>query len=94
MNGVPLADKLSESGELIPPTDSFELLSKPTLDLTDEQLLLIANDLRAKRVRFLKGIADKPARAKAEPVSDEAKKATTEHLLNELDGLQLILGPK
>lgn len=91
MNGVPLADQLKDAGELIPPTDSFALLSKPTQELTDMDLLLIANDLRAKRVRFLRGIADKPTRAKAEPVSPEAKKATTEHLLNELDGLQLTL---
>ena len=59
MTGVPLADQLSEAGEPLPPLDSFALLSKPTLELTDTDLLLIANDLRAKRRKFLQGIADK-----------------------------------
>ena len=95
MNGIPLADQLAEAGALIPPKDSFELLSKPTQQLTDTDLLMIANDLRAKRRKFLQGIADKPGqtsgRKKAEPVSEEAKAATTQHLLGELDSLKLDL---
>jgi hypothetical protein len=94
MSNIPLADQLAEAGELIPPRDSFELLSKPIGDLTDDDLLRIANDLRAKRRKFLQGIADKPGtvgnRKKAEPVTDEQKKATTAHLLGELDSMQLV----
>jgi hypothetical protein len=93
---LPLVEQLSEAGELLPPKDSFELLSKPTLDLSDEELLLIANDLRAKRRKFLQGIADKPAvtRKKADPITAEQKAATTAHLLGELDGLTLTLEAK
>jgi hypothetical protein len=90
---IPHADQLAEAGEPLPPQDSFALLSKPTLELTDFDLLRIANDLRAKRRKFLTGIADKPgisARKKAEPVTDEAKAATTQHLLGELDSMQLV----
>lgn len=93
MSNIPLADQLAEAGELIPPKDSFELLSKPTQELSDTDLLLIANDLRAKRRKFLTGIADKPGstgRKKAEPVTDEQKAATTQHLLGELDSMQLV----
>jgi len=90
-----LVDQLSDAGELIPPKDSFELLSKPTQELSDTDLLLIANDLRAKRRKFLQGIADKPGtvgnRKKAEPITEEAKQATTQHLLGELDSLKLDL---
>jgi len=92
---IPHADQIAEAGELIPPRDSFELLSKPTLELSDYDLLRIANDLRAKRRKFLQGIADKPGivgnRKKAEPVTDEQKQATTQHLLGELDTLKLDL---
>jgi hypothetical protein len=93
MNGLPLVDQLSEAGEQLPPRDSFDLLSKPTLELSNTELLLIANDLRAKRRKFLQGVADKPAsaRKKAEPITAEAKEATTQHLLGELDSLKLDL---
>jgi hypothetical protein len=90
---IPVASELAEAGALLPPTDSFALLSKPTLELTDTDLLLIANDLRAKRRKFLQGVADKPGntgRKKAEPITDEAKAATTQHLLGELDGMKLV----
>lgn len=94
MSNIPLADQLAEAGELLPPKDSFDLLSKPTQELSDTDLLLIANDLRAKRRKFLQGIADKPGtignRKKAEPVTDEQKAATTAHLLGELDAMQLV----
>ena len=89
---IPLADQLAEAGEQIPPADSFALLSKPTQELTDFDLLRIANDLRAKRRKFLQGIADNSGstrKKKAEPVTEEAKAATTQHLLGELDTLKL-----
>lgn len=93
MNGVPLADNIAETGELAPVRDAFELLSKPTLNLSDDDLLMIANDLRAKRIRFLKGQADRPGatapkRRKVE-VTEESKELVTQHLLGELTNLKL-----
>ena len=86
---VPQADKLAEEGEQMPYGISFELLSKPTLELSDHELLLIANDLRAKRMRFLQGQADRPggtARiAKPKPTPEE-KAARTEFLKQQLKG--------
>lgn len=91
---IPLADQLAEAGEQIPPADSFALLSKPTQELTDFDLLRIANDLRAKRRKFLQGIADNSgstrAKKKADPVTEESKAAATQHLLGELDSLKLV----
>lgn len=68
--------------------DAFALLSKPTLDLTEQDIEGIVADLRQRRERFLQGIADKPKRAPARPELDssaEAKAARTAHLLGELD---------
>jgi hypothetical protein len=87
MNGIPLADKLEEQGEQMPFGIAFELLSKPTLEFTDHELLLVANDLRAKRVKFLSGVADRPGATKrvTKPKpTDEEKAARTEHLRNQL----------
>jgi hypothetical protein len=84
---VPLADKIAEKGEQMDYGIAFSLLSKPTLELTDHDLLLIANDLRAKRVKFLQGIADRPGSTrrvtKAKPTEEE-KAARTEHLKQQL----------
>jgi hypothetical protein len=90
---IPGIDKIEEQGELMPYGIAWELLSKPTLELTDEQLLLIANDLRAKRKRFLQGQADTAGSKKsikAPAATAEEKKARTEHLKTQLklDGLQ------
>lgn len=90
MNGVPGADQLEEAGELCPFGIAFELLSKPVLEMTDLDLLKVANDLRAKRRKFLEGVADRPGkasqRAKKPPVTPEEKAARTEHLRNQLKG--------
>lgn len=70
--------------------DAFELLSKPTLQLSEEDIVAICADLRKRRERFLQGIADKPAR---KPPADnldrspEAKAARTASLENELGNL-------
>lgn len=88
MNGIPQADKIEEKGELLPYGIAFELLSRPTLELSDMDMLKIANDLRAKRIRFLQGQADRPGATrritKPKPTEEE-KKARTEHLKNSLD---------
>ena len=84
---IPLTDQLAEQGEQLPYGTAFELLSKPTLDITDTQLILIANDLRAKRVKFLQGVADRPgatARVAKPKPTDEEKQARTEHLKTQL----------
>lgn len=87
-SGVPLADQIEEHGELLPYGIAFELLSKPTLELSDHDMLRIANDLRAKRIRFLQGQADRPGGTrrvtKAKPTPEE-KAARTAHLKNTLD---------
>lgn len=84
---VPLADQIEEQGKLADFGIAFELLSKPTLELSDFDLLKIANDLRAKRIKFLQGQADRPgstrAVAKPKPTAEE-KAARTEHLKTQL----------
>lgn len=70
--------------------DAFTLLSKPTLDLTDAEIEVIVKDLRARRERFLAGQKDnapKPAKAKAEPMSAEAKKAAADDILASIGNL-------
>ena len=87
MNGIPLTDQLEEQGEQMPYGIAFELLSKPTLEFSDHQLLLVANDLRAKRVKFLNGQADRPgatARKRLPKPTPEEKAARTEHLKQQL----------
>ena len=86
--GIPLADKIEEHGEQLPYGIAWELLSKPTLELSDNDLLKVANDLRAKRIKFLQGQADRPGStariAKAKPTAEE-KAMRTAHLKQSLD---------
>ena len=87
MSNVPLADQIAEKGEALDYGIAFELLSKPTQELDDTQLLLIANDLRTKRIKFLNGVADRPgstAKPKKAPITEEEKKLKTEHLKQQL----------
>lgn len=80
---TPQVEKLTDEGEALPIADAFQLLSKPTLDLTDEQILAIAQDLRRKRQAFLKGKADKPGSTKtktATKISKEDKDVVTAHV--------------
>lgn len=84
---IPQADKIAEHGEQLDYGIAFSLLSKPTLELTDHDLLLIANDLRAKRIKFLQGVADRPggtARITKPKPTPEEKAARTEHLKQQL----------
>lgn len=86
--GIPLADKIAEHGEQLPYGIAWELLSKPTLNLTDNDLLKVANDLRAKRIKFLQGQADRPGAtariAKPKPTEEE-KQMRTAHIKQSLD---------
>lgn len=87
----PTEQDLAPEGLAAPPAGAFELLSTPTLELTREKIIAIANDLRAKRVRFLQGKADKPAVQKkiAAPITAETKEAVTAHVQGLLGGLKL-----
>lgn len=73
--------------ELPQTRDAFALLSKPTLELTDEEITSICADLRRRREQFLQGVQDKPVRKPKEPApdrSDEAKAARSANLLDDL----------
>lgn len=69
------------------PRDAFTLLSKPTLDLTNDEIEVISKDLRARRERFLAGQKDNLPKPKAEPKTAEEKKALTESVLGDLGKL-------
>lgn len=77
------------ASELPTDRDAYALLSAPTLSLTDEDVTVICADLRQRRERFLQGIADKPVRKKAEPVSEAQKAANTAEIEDLLDGIKL-----
>lgn len=67
--------------------DAYALLSKETLELSDEEIELICTDLRKRRERFLAGQKDNLPKVKAEPKTDEEKKALQQSILGDLDGL-------
>lgn len=93
MNSVPLADQLTDQGEQIDYGVAYALLSKPTLELTDDDLLAIAQDLRAKRVKFLAGQADRPGKTaapKKPKLTEEEKQAKTGHLKNMIGSARLV----
>ena len=62
------------------PPSAYDLLSKPTLELTDDEAEIIVADLRAKRAAFVRtGKVDKPKAEKAAKVklgSDEKARNT------------------
>lgn len=93
MNNIPQADALTDQGEMLDYGIAYSLLSKPTLDLSDDDLLAIAQDLRAKRVKFLAGQADRPGKtaiAKKPKLTEEEKAAKTGHLKNMLGNARLV----
>ena len=69
--------------------DAFELLSKPTLDLTDDEIETICKDLRKRRERFLAGQKDNAPKAKkaAQPATPEAKQQAADEILGEIGNL-------
>jgi len=93
-DGIPLASEIKDQGEMMDFGIAYTMLSKPVQQLTDFDLLLIANDLRAKRVKFLQGQADRPGRIaapkKGKPTEEEVA-AKTEHLKNTLSNFKLDL---
>lgn len=53
--------------DLTDPIDAYSLLSKPTLELTDAEVLIIVEDLRKRREAYIKtGKPDKPKKEKVE----------------------------
>lgn len=87
--GIPKAEDLPEQGEALPPGDAFVLLSKPTLELTFDNMKAIASDLRAKRVRFLQGKADNPGRKAPAVLTEDEKKARGQYVQGLLGGIKL-----
>lgn len=85
---VPQSDQLTDQGQMMDFGIAFELLSKPTLEMSDDDLLKVAQDLRAKRIKFLQGQADRPGAtariSKPKPTAEE-KAARTEHLKQQLN---------
>lgn len=77
------------TAEIPPELDAYALLSKPTLDLSDDQVELIVADLRRRRELYIKtGKPDRPAKPKAAPkakATADDKKANTAALLASLD---------
>lgn len=70
------------------PRDAYALLSKPTLELTDQDIKDICTDLRKRRERFLAGQKDNPPKAKAEPPkTPEEKAALSESILGDVGNL-------
>lgn len=68
------------------PLDAYDLLSKPTLDITDEEALTIIADLRRRREGYLRtGKPDKQPKSKAEPKAKADKAANTASLLAMLE---------
>jgi tartrate dehydratase beta subunit/fumarate hydratase class I family protein len=71
-----------------PTEDAYSLLTRPTLEITDEQLEIIVANLRARRAAYMAGTADrpdKPKAASAAPKTAAEKDALTKALLGELD---------
>jgi len=66
--------------------DAYALLSKPTLELSQEEIEAICKDLRARRERFLAGQKDNPPKQPKEKVevTDEVKQQNAATLLDEL----------
>lgn len=61
----------SNNADTTPPpeADAYELLSRPTLEYTDEEVAKVVADLRRRRELFLK--TGKPDRPKVEKVARE-----------------------
>jgi hypothetical protein len=68
---------------------AYDLLSKPTLELNEEEIKLICADLRKRRERFLAGQKDNPPKPKkAEPPKTaEEKAALSDSVLGDVTNL-------
>lgn len=69
-----------------PATSAYDLLSRPTLDLSDAEVELIIADLRKKRTLYIAGTDDKPKaeKKKALAASADEKKANALSFLAQL----------
>lgn len=75
------------SPELPAAIDAYELLSKPTNDLTDDEVKAIVEDLRRRRQAYVKtGKVDKPKKEKAaaKKLDADEKARNTQLLLAQL----------
>lgn len=68
---------------------AYDLLSKPTLELSEDEIKLICEDLRKRRERFLAGQKDNPPKPKkAEPPKTaEEKAALSDSVLGDVTNL-------
>ena len=68
---------------------AFDLLSKPTLELTEDEIADICKDLRARRERFLAGQKDNQPKPKKETVAmtPEAKEQAAAEILGNIENL-------
>lgn len=68
--------------------DAYSLLTRPTLEITDAQLVVIVENLRARRKAYMEGTADRPDKPKAAPAKPKTqseKDLLTKSLLAVLD---------
>lgn len=71
--------------EQLPQTrNAHELLSKPTLELSDADVEAIVSDLRQRRERYLQGVQDKPQKKPKAAATPEEIAARTQSLLEDL----------
>jgi hypothetical protein len=73
--------------DLTDPIDAYSLLSKPTLELTDAEVLIVVEDLRKRREAYIKtGKPDKPkaARVASKKLDKDEKARNTALLLAQL----------
>src|SRR5690606_17612179 len=74
MSEVPTSEAEAE------PVNAYSLLTRPTLELSDDEIELIVKDLQKRRLAYVadsrKG-ADRPDKPKKAPATAEEKKALT-----------------
>jgi hypothetical protein len=70
-----------------PVRSAFDLLSKPTLELSDDEITEICVDLRARRERFLAGQKDNIPKAAKPAANPEDKEANSAAVLGDIENL-------
>lgn len=66
---------------------AYDLLSKPTLELTDQDIENICKDLRTRRERFLAVQKDNPPKKATPPKTKEEKEALGDSILGDVVNL-------
>lgn len=85
---APLPEVLDEG---VATTSAYDLLTKPTAEISDADLKLICADLRKRREAYVESKGkrpDRPDKPKAIKPTDESRKQVTADLIAQL-GLQL-----